>query len=330
MKTRIKQYIIFFVSLWVCFPFSAYNSATSSDNYSNYVVFSDPIEPLIINGQTISTNFLKLCRFVMYSNPVSSGANVLCNNTKNYKSLTPFLIKDSSQTTKIASLIRRLLHSKNVVITRRKEENIIIVTGLGILYTAEEKKQIEKFLNAHLLDILNIANINAPKSINTNKARDNIVMHGRLIQLKEILQNSENDIPELIKQIKNIDTGEIGNLTKVNFGEQLNNEINKKLEELRKANKNTLKEFIIPLMTKLADLNKNNGTYTGTQAQKWIDGFEKSLENPNNEILDNIIKSITTPTYNALAGFADQKQSSDTRYISDLLHSEQFYIIYMV
>ncbi|MDR3155728.1 MAG: hypothetical protein LBT90_01320 [Holosporaceae bacterium] len=114
----------------------------------------------------VPADFLKLCRFLMYANSVSVslGTDTQENDQSLENSFTPLVIKSSGM---LRKLIGRSFYGRNVVVTgtcsstTKVTKPVIICTGIGVLYTSEEKKQLEIGLDAKVLDMLDVAFMNA-------------------------------------------------------------------------------------------------------------------------------------------------------------------------
>ena len=177
---------------------------------------------------------------------------------------------------------------RNIVITRTNDGNNIIIVT-GITVIALDKKRLaERVLNAKIFDILDIAVLNYQTDTSKTNADE----------LREALFLKEAALPdEASKTLKR-----------------------KRVQEAL----NKIKQ----LMIDIAEYNKMKGTKTGEQAKNWIEQnfiIDESKKASNAEI----IEKITTSNSNALGGFiAGTQQSAETRYISDLLHSEQLYKVW--
>jgi hypothetical protein len=313
----------------------------------------------------VPVDFLKLCRFLMYANSMSRIQNSSIEEEKNHQSLvksfTPLVINNCQDTglRKCKVLVNKAFKGRNVVVTSVNHSSrtgriqcIIICTGIGVLYTFEEKKQLEALLDAEVLDILDIAYWDITKKekekkyseLTVDKMRDNLIYHSVLLKLKQLVENAEVFPDQSIENLR------LKLAISCNLNDQadfiskktaLLKAIKTEIEKCLVKSKESLKK-IRELICTLKELNRKSSKDKDRKdignTSSFLDFFSDVNINYNANI-DNFVSKITTPATSPLGGFVDDDDVNEaehktsgkpydkaTRHISDMLHSEALYI----
>jgi hypothetical protein len=327
--------LIFAITFFV----TAYDCVLAKD----YVVMEGgkelvDLNPSICQSFTVPADFLKLCRFLMFANSMSyhDYATNIDNHKSMEKSLTPLLIEKCEDA---RDRVKEAFSGRNVVATRINGQDYIICTGIGVLYTSDEKKRLESVLAAKVLDILDIAYIGVEEEDKVDILRDNLILHGLLLRLKWILENGENKpsrygigqgtIEEIRARISKI----VNTSLIEGKGEISVEEIDKLIATLSEKTKECLNK-IGDLMEELVKSDRLDSNDITTMASAWLTTHYRA--GIGERLKDIVIKMTNLGSNSALGGFVKPYGSKDegdrrppdetTRHISDLLHSEQLYI----
>ncbi|MDR1207809.1 MAG: hypothetical protein LBJ89_00490 [Holosporales bacterium] len=307
-----------------------------SVNFENNGGHSDFTRPAEF---TVPANFLKLCRFLMFANPMSDPKRTGDpeDNASLEKSLTPLTISGELKPN-VTHLVNTAFSGRNVVVTQRGGQRpVIICSGIGVLYTTGEKIQLESCLGAEVLDIFDVAGRESTYDAGIPIipiSRDNLVKHGLLIRLRNEIsgfvtqQNSEQIaiIRSLCSRLIQLDAvdlvdpglkQEVNDLANVPIMDRSHRDhivdmINQEIAKCRYDNKTSLQRIRL-LIVRLITSNQgscNNGRLAFGSRRRDFDFVGNWLnmyfsDQNIDEKIDNFVLQITEPAVSSLSGFVD-------------------------
>lgn len=316
------------------------------------------VPDFVFENIKIPSQFLTVCRYVMYTIPMDPGSDNPDLNATGNIPVIPMTTGSSGaschplQFLENRQLIKTYMGGRNVVITdeysKGNPEQIVVITGMGPKYDSQEKRRVDQAIGAETIDIIDVL----PKlEVGAKEKIRNLILFLRhSIELRDILKNHIDFITKKqITKILDLDStlkakAEIYNpllnkcakITSIsdpsmspnNFKDEYN-----KLEALIRGSETDAKEVCLNLLTGLSGIVETHMGATAAQKKAAMEEITKIIEAVKHKTgywqeliiqvtsLEPSIISTSLTGLRLIEPFSEGHQKA----LGDLFHSEPLY-----